>query len=190
MTSLNGLTGKQKAFVNEYLKDFNGVQAASRAGYDSEYATLAVIASENLRKPKIREAIEKRLAAGTMETDELLWRLGEKARFDVSQYVTWKNDGWIVDVEKLKADGKGHLIRNIKNTRDGQQIELADPDAAQQLIGKHLGLFTDVRISGNVKHTVEPDFSKLDTTELRAFVQLVSKAIGESAIDAGGQKPN
>jgi phage terminase small subunit len=49
---------KQLLFVEEFLKDFNGTQAAIRAGF-SEH-TAAEIAYEYLRKPQIHDLIEQR----------------------------------------------------------------------------------------------------------------------------------
>jgi len=54
------LTAKQQRFCDEYLIDMDGTKAAIRAGYSKK--TAAVIASENLRKPNIKEYIEKRMA--------------------------------------------------------------------------------------------------------------------------------
>ena len=51
------MTEKMNQFVLEYLKDFNATQAAIRAGYSER--TAEVIGHENLRKPQIKEAIEK-----------------------------------------------------------------------------------------------------------------------------------
>ena len=50
------LTAKQQMFVKEYLKDFNGTQAAIRAGYSSKYARCT--ASEYLAKPNIQAAVQ------------------------------------------------------------------------------------------------------------------------------------
>jgi phage terminase small subunit len=50
------LTDKQKAFCKEYCYDWNGTQAAIRAGYSEQ--TAAVIASENLIKPNIQAYIQ------------------------------------------------------------------------------------------------------------------------------------
>ena len=52
------LTGKQELFVDEYLVDFNGTQAAIRAGYSRK--TARAIASENLKKPSIQAEIKRR----------------------------------------------------------------------------------------------------------------------------------
>lgn len=49
------MTPKQAAFVAEYLIDLNGTQAAIRAGYSED--TARSIASENLSKPNIADAI-------------------------------------------------------------------------------------------------------------------------------------
>jgi phage terminase small subunit len=49
------LTAKQARFVEEYLIDLNATAAAIRAGYSEK--TAATIGHENLRKPKIADAI-------------------------------------------------------------------------------------------------------------------------------------
>lgn len=54
------LTLKQQRFVEEYLIDFNGAQAAIRAGYSESSAKE--IAAENLTKPNIKAEIDKRTA--------------------------------------------------------------------------------------------------------------------------------
>ena len=55
------LTEKEKMFVKEYLVDLNATQAAIRAGYSAK--TAYSVGWVKLRKPEIREAIEK----GTQE---------------------------------------------------------------------------------------------------------------------------
>ena len=54
---MSDLTPKQKQFCIEYLKDFNGTQAAIRAGYSEK--TAYSIAEENLRKPEIKNCVQK-----------------------------------------------------------------------------------------------------------------------------------
>ena len=51
------MTPKQSRFVEEYLIDLNATQAAVRAGYSKK--TARAIASENLAKPNIQEAVAK-----------------------------------------------------------------------------------------------------------------------------------
>lgn len=59
------LSGKQKLFGDWYTSaevNCNGTEAARRAGYKGSDATLAAIASENLKKPNVRRYIDQRLA--------------------------------------------------------------------------------------------------------------------------------
>jgi phage terminase small subunit len=51
------LTPKQRRFVDEYLASPNGTQAAIKAGYSAK--TARAIASENLRKPEVKAAVER-----------------------------------------------------------------------------------------------------------------------------------
>lgn len=55
------LTPKQAMFVIEYLKDLNGSAAAVRAGYSED--TSKEIASQNLTKPHIMDAIQEQMDA-------------------------------------------------------------------------------------------------------------------------------
>ena len=81
------LTPKQQRFVEEYLIDFNGAQAAIRAGYNKRSARA--IACENLTKPYI--AIE--IAAGKEV-------LAEEAGLTVEKIL----DGMLAETEQ-KDDG-------------------------------------------------------------------------------------
>jgi phage terminase small subunit len=62
----DGLTPKQRRFVEEYLVDLNATGAARRAGYSIK--TAEAIGMENLRKPRIRECIDAAMAARAAET--------------------------------------------------------------------------------------------------------------------------
>ena len=52
-----GLTLRQKKFVKFYVESGNGTEAAIKAGYSENCAS--VIASENLKKPKVERAIKE-----------------------------------------------------------------------------------------------------------------------------------
>lgn len=54
------LTAKQQRFCDEYLIDMNITQAAIRAGYSKK--TAYAIGQENLKKPMVKDYIEKRMA--------------------------------------------------------------------------------------------------------------------------------
>ena len=67
------LTWKQKAFVDEYMKDYNGTQAAIRAGYSEKSAHS--IASETLRIPKVAAELKRRFEEGRMSTEAIVARI-------------------------------------------------------------------------------------------------------------------
>ena len=90
------LTPKQKAFVREYKKNGgNGTQAAIKAGYSEN--TADVIATENLRKPSIRKALE---------IEEK--KLQEKYEYTIDDMVRELDD------VKLKADAEQNRQAQIK----------------------------------------------------------------------------
>ena len=90
------LTPKQKAFVREYKKNGgNGPQAAIKAGYSEN--TAEVIATENLRKPSIREALEKEEK-----------KLQEKYEYTIDDMVRELDD------VKMKADAEQNRQAQIK----------------------------------------------------------------------------
>lgn len=76
----NKLTIKQRTFVQKLLETGNGTQAAL-AAYNTNSSDVAkVIASENLTKPNVREAIEHALeASGLTDTyiSEILRKVTE-----------------------------------------------------------------------------------------------------------------
>ncbi|MFM1581223.1 terminase small subunit [Helcococcus bovis] len=53
------ITLKQQKFIDEYIISGNASDAARKAGYSKK--TAGVIGEENLKKPYLREEIEKRL---------------------------------------------------------------------------------------------------------------------------------
>lgn len=61
------LTARQQRFIDEYCIDQNGKQAAIRAGYKPR--TAEIIASQNLRKLNVKQAIDKKLQKKAEQCD-------------------------------------------------------------------------------------------------------------------------
>lgn len=140
----NGLTDKQHAFIEEYFIDFNATRAAQRAGYEGNLETLASVGCENLRKPHIRERIDQRMQARCMTANEVLSRLADQARMDIGRFLHDLGDGeYRLDLDEVTREGKSHLIKSVFQTRYGTRVDLHDSQRALELIGKHLGLFTE-----------------------------------------------
>lgn len=143
------LTGKRKVFVEAYLATWNASEAARQA----EYAHPGSEGHRLLKNAEIAAEIQRRVSERTMTADEVLIRLAEQARAEYSEYIT----NWgTVNVPHMIADGKGHLIKGIKETAHGRVVEFHDAQAALVHIGKHHKLFTEkveMEHSGSVEIT-------------------------------------
>lgn len=134
------LTDKQRRFCQEYVQCWNATQAALRAGYSER--TARSIGSENLTKPDIQAEIKRLAAVYAMSAEEALFRLGQQARAEYAEYlVSDDKRGTGVDVKKMIADGKGHLIKKIKQAQFGVEIEFYDAQRAIIKVGEAVGLF-------------------------------------------------
>lgn len=132
------LSQKQAAFIDEYLIDFNATQAAIRAGYSEKTAYSQ--GQRLLKNVEIEELIKSRVSERTMSADEALLRLAEQARADYSQYLIsesiYDDEGNLeamrqgVDLTRMIEDGKAHLIKAIKKTQSGTNIEFHDAQSA------------------------------------------------------------
>ena len=179
------LTSKQQAFVAEYLKCWNASEAARRAGY-SEH-TASEQGSRLLANVSISAEIERRKAEITMSADEVLARLTEQGRAAYSGYFT--ADG-TVDLGKMISDGKGHLIKKVKPTQWGKEIEFYDAQAALALLAKANGL-DRIEVTGRnggpiqTEHVEKHDLSKLTSDQLRELRALLAKATADESAGTG-----
>ena len=138
------MTKKQRVFIEEYLQCWNATEAALRAGYSKR--TARSIGSENLTKPDIADAIEKRISEMAMGANEVLIRLGDMARASLEDFVTVYGKGkneWYLDLPKIIAAGKAHLIKSLVPTQYGLKVELHDKQKALELLGRNHKLFVD-----------------------------------------------
>ncbi|HEX8682129.1 MAG TPA: terminase small subunit [Ardenticatenaceae bacterium] len=137
------LTGKQRAFVEEYLKCWNASEAARLAGYSARDADSR--GCKLLKLANVRAVVQARLQERAMGTDEVLARLAEHARGSLGDYLIVEGEEGKEEVRfnlaKLVRDGKGHLLRAV--TVNKMRIEFYDAQAALGLLAKHQGLFRE-----------------------------------------------
>lgn len=143
------LTRKQKRFIQEYLIDLNATQAAIRAGYSPNSANE--IASENLAKPNIRDAVDKAIAERSRRTginqDRVLLELAK---------IAFLNPTDVIDMDKATIKGDSNredtaAISSVKVKRipteageiTEREVKTYDKIKALELLGKHLGMFAD-----------------------------------------------
>jgi phage terminase small subunit len=144
---------KRDAFVQEFIIDLNGTQAAIRAGYSAKTAGQA--ASRLLKDVKItaaiQEAMNKRASRVEIDADYVLGTI-------VSTIERCKQ------AEPVMDKAGNHLTTE---TEDGGEALAYRFDASgvlkgAELLGKHLKLFTDkVEVTGAVTLNVTPDDAAL-----------------------------
>lgn len=135
------LSDKQQVFVIEYLKDFNAAAAARRAGYSA--ATARQQGQRMLTNVDIEAAIQAAIDVRAMPSSEVLQRLAQQARGEQSKFFKVHRNQPYVDFDALIEAGLGHLIKKVKPTEHGVEVEFYDAQAALVHLGKHHKLFTD-----------------------------------------------
>lgn len=137
------LTAKQAAFAEHYIRCKNATDSARLAGYAGDDNALAVIGHRNLRNAKIRDEIARLASLQAMPPSEVIERLTEHARIDMSDFIKIQAGLPFIDLEKAKQAAKLHQLKKFKVTKQGVEIELYDAQAALVQLGRHYGLFTD-----------------------------------------------
>jgi hypothetical protein len=139
------LTTLQRRFLIEYLSQLrpNAAQAYRDAGGTADNAEKA--AYKIRHHPNVVQAIDEYFHAQEMSAAEVVARLSQQAGAGYAAYLTVSSaDQLQVDVGRMLAEGMGHLIKGVKQGRDGEQIiEFYDAQTALVHVGRYHGLFTD-----------------------------------------------
>lgn len=145
----SGLTDKQERFIEEYLVDFNALQAAIRAGYSKDSA--GAIGHENLNKPeisaRIREAIEKRSKRTEITADNVLRELGRIVFSDIKDYLKFDNGEMVIKDSDDLTEDQSHCISEVTDSYYKEErkrsFKLHDKVKAIDMALRHLGLYLD-----------------------------------------------
>lgn len=144
-----GLTDKQQRFVEEYLIDLNATQAAIRAGFSVKNA--GKIGPELLGKTRVKLAIDKAMAERSRRTgitqDRVLQELAKIAFVNATDVInmdeaTIRGDANREDTAAI-ASVKVKTIPGEEGDIVEREVKMCDKLKALELIGKHLGMFTD-----------------------------------------------
>ena len=153
------LTPKQRIFVAEYMIDLNATQAAIRAGYSED--TAGSIGQENLKKPAILEAIEKRMEErakrSEITVDRILNEAAKLAFFDAKKL--FNDDGSPKGIHELDDDTSGAIagveVVTVGNAEYGfgqiTKYKIADKNPALDKLFKHNGLYATKKIEVTTK---------------------------------------
>ncbi len=130
MSSITKLTQKQRRFIDEYIISGNATQAAIKAGYSKK--TARKIGQENLTKPDIKAAIEKRNA-----------EIQSKKTADMTEVMEYLTSVMRGEQTESVATSKG-VYSNV-------EVSAKDRIKAAELIGKRNGAWTDKKeINGDL----------------------------------------
>lgn len=143
------LSPKQQLFADEYLIDLNATQAAIRAGYSPKTADQQ--GSRLLTIVKVRTYIDQKMADRSRRTgisqDRVLQELARIAFVQIPD---------VIDVETARVNESASpddlaVIQGIKvkeswgdkGSSVEREVKIADKGKALEMIGRHLGMFTD-----------------------------------------------
>lgn len=163
------LNERQQRFCDEYLIDLNATQAAIRSGYSKN--TAYSMGQRLLKNVEIQNYIAERKADRVERTeitqDMVLRELANIAFSNATDYANIIEKDAMIEVEgnmipMLDADGNQVKYRTvepvltenlteeqkralavIKKGRDGFEIKPYDKVRALELLGKHLGMWTE-----------------------------------------------
>lgn len=138
----HGLTFKQAAFIEEYVKDWNASNAAKRMGIKPASAV------QYLNRPAVKQRLEEikaemnRNAVATAE--------------EVAEYLTRVMRG-----EETEPVMKGVGVGRQEEIQ--QRVKAKDRLKAAELLGKHYSMFTDkVEMSGDIPVLIVDDLEIID----------------------------
>jgi phage terminase small subunit len=152
------LTNRQKVFINEYLKSFNATESAIKAGYSKK--TAYSIGARLLKDVEIAEELRLRLSENAMSSEEVLRRLAEIARGDITDLMDVTTSGFTIDLtdKDHNINPNSKLIKKIKQKvitylgkKDSDEdrevieteIELYSAQDALNTLAKYHGLLVD-----------------------------------------------
>lgn len=182
--SENRLTPRQARFVEEYIKDLNGTQAAIRAGYSPKSASES--GSELLALSKVADAIERAKAARSARVnvtqDEVLSELNILATACVEHYVV-DDDGYLRAapdapegvmraVQSVDRKKRIYYVKGGNNAGAVDYVEyelkfkLWDKPGQLKLLGRHAGvkaMFDKLEVSG-------PNGGPIPIAEVRSVI--------------------
>lgn len=188
------LTDRQQKFCDEYLIDLNATQAAIRAGYSEKTAKsigqrlLTYVDIQNYISERKQDRVERTEITQDMVLKELALIAFSKAT-DYANVVektayTQNKDGErvpmldsegkpvtyktvdVVKTEELTEDQK-RVLASIKEGKYGIEVKLHDKEHALELLGKHLGMWTDnLQVNGSVNNPMQG----LSTEDLKKLI--------------------
>lgn len=157
------LTERQKAFAREYLIDYNGQQAAIRAGYSARSAK--VTASRMLTQANVQKELAKRAAPinakKELKASEVLDKVVAIAFGDIRQLLEAKDKNGRMTIKDLRdlTFSEQMLVKGFKRDAQGNlEVKIEDRLTATKLLMQNLGLLKQqMRLEVSSELTLEEE---------------------------------
>lgn len=136
------MTRKQQMFIKEYLVDLNATQAAIRAGYSAKTANeqgARMLANASI-KAAVQEEMDKRATKLELTADKVLSEISYMAFYDPADFAGIKNPD---DIAQLPEHVRKAVVGWSWDKAGNFVIKLSPKTPSQELLGRHLKLFTD-----------------------------------------------
>ncbi|HOI30984.1 MAG TPA: terminase small subunit [Melioribacteraceae bacterium] len=149
MSRKSEIPEKQRIFLNEYLKDLNGKQAAIRAGYSVKSAK--VTASRMLTNANLRNELSKRIGEiydnYKNDQEKIIRELAVVGFSRITDYITIMKEGiTIKDSHEIPNELMGAISEvTIADTKDGKRksIKLHNKIEALKILAQYHRLFEE-----------------------------------------------
>ena len=146
-----GLTDKQRRFCEEYLKDFNGTLAYTRAGYAGNSTTARKNASKLLTNTDIQAYLAKFRSQAQKRTevtiDRTLQEIARVAFCNLKDAADFNSEGVAFKDSKQLPDEVTAAIESVTYTASEkgvrQSIKMHNKIAALSLLAKFFGIDSD-----------------------------------------------
>lgn len=160
-------TDRQASFIDHYVFSKNATQSAIKAGYSENDAHVQ--GSRLLSKAKVRDEVERRLAARAkrldIDGDWVIRELAKVARGNMSRYMRANEDGSPrLDFSNLSEDDTAALQSvTVEEFKDGRsdkrevrrvKFALWDKVKALDTLGKHFGIYAPEQVDHRHQHTL------------------------------------
>lgn len=189
----DGLTLRERTFVEAYLVDFDAVRAATVAGYasDPKANPYSILQRRNIKAmvAKRKEELKKEI---TVDQGRMVKEYFNIAYSDISSYYTIDEDGYskFKMWEDLTTEQRAAVSEvSFGIDRDGNRfitrIKLFDKMRALEGLGKHLGFFEkDNKQKSEVSVTIEQVINELPV-EIQDAIRHRMLSIGRKAEEYG-----
>lgn len=184
------MTPRQRRFVEEYLVDLNGAQAAIRAGYAPKRASDA--ARKTLKNREVADAVAAGMAAkrrrAEISADRVVEEYARIAFADIADFVRFGPDGMeVLEAAALSKEQTAAIaeVTESKTQRGGTvRFKLHDKLAALNALARHLGMNAPEKLA--LTDTAGDDAEPVDAYEIARRIAFALRQ-GEEARRVAGE---